>query len=99
MREISGAVAAALTSIVNWHPFEMRRFFAPSHSRCIRLKINASDVVMDADFPTTHAGEEGLGLIGVGSISGAVFDLMVDALYGEVGRELVPMRGFVGVND
>ena len=71
---------------------------APSHLGRIGLKIRASDMMMNADLGAAHAGEEGLGLIGASAVRRAVFNLMIDALYGEVGCELIPMRGFVGVD-
>ena len=53
---------------------------------------------MDADLGATDAAEEGLRLIGASAIGGAIFNLMIDALYWEVGSELIPMRGFVCVD-
>ncbi len=53
---------------------------------------------MNADLCAAKAAEEAFGLIGIGAVCGLVFHLMVDALYWEVGRELVPMRSFIGVD-
>ena len=56
------------------------RIFPPSHLSNIGLQVSTCDVVMDADLGTAHAAEETLSLIGVGAVSGAIFNLVIDAL-------------------
>ncbi len=54
-------------------------------------------MVMDADLSAANAAEEALSLISAGTVLGIGL-FVVDPLYGEVTRQLVPMRCFVRVD-
>lgn len=71
--------------------------FPPVHFGGIGGKVRAGDVVVGAEFGPAEAAEKALGLIGA-AFAVAVDLGMVDPLGQEAGVQLVPMRGFVGVD-
>lgn len=70
---------------------------APSHLANVAAQVDAADVMMLAEFGPAQAGEEAFSLIGAG-IFRAVGQRVVDHLDRELGAELFPTLGFVGMD-